>query len=119
MVKPWIDSNFPNTPCIQQQDSAPQHKVRKTQRWCLVNLKDFWSAQFWHTESPDANPLDYSIWSEMQRKAWRTSHRNVEKLKPPICTEWDNLEEAFIIKVCKRFRGRVEKKVNAEGGYVT
>lgn len=41
VIKPWLDSNYPQGNYVWQQDSAPAHKAKKTQAWCRENLADF------------------------------------------------------------------------------
>jgi transposase len=48
-----------------QQDGAPAHKDHHTQTWCKDNFWNFWPSSRWPPNSPDLNPLDYSIWYEL------------------------------------------------------
>lgn len=50
---------------IYQQDGAPAHTHHRTQSWCKSHFWDFWPKSRWPPNSPDINPLDYSIWSEL------------------------------------------------------
>ncbi|QQP54949.1 Uncharacterized protein FKW44_007951 [Caligus rogercresseyi] len=42
-----------------QQDSAPAHKVKKTQEWLQANVPAFWGIQTWPSNFPDLNLMDY------------------------------------------------------------
>ena len=55
---------------------------------------------------PDHNPLDYTIWGILEKKAKVTSHPNIGSLKTSIEEEWNKLSEEFIFKACKSFRRR-------------
>ncbi|QQP40634.1 Uncharacterized protein FKW44_014746 [Caligus rogercresseyi] len=61
VVKPWLDSTYPEGNYVFQQDSAPGHKAIKTQKWCSDNLTNFWPWGMWPPSSPDCSPLDYGI----------------------------------------------------------
>ena len=118
VVKPWLDATYPHTAYVFQQDSAPAHKAKKTQDWCKEHLRGFWPAEFWPPQSPDLNPLDYSIWSIVERDSNKTSHKNIADLKASICQAWEAMEEEYVVKVCRRFRPRLEAVVKAKGGYI-
>ena len=47
-----------------QQDLATCHAHKLTQQWCNDNFPSFFDKDHWHANSPDLNPLDYSIWNE-------------------------------------------------------
>ncbi|CAF2094995.1 unnamed protein product, partial [Rotaria magnacalcarata] len=48
-----------------QQDGATPHTHNLTQEWCQQNLPQFLDKNHWPPNSPDLNPLDYSIWDEL------------------------------------------------------
>jgi RecA-family ATPase len=72
----------------------------------------------WPPYSPDANPLDYAFWPHVEAKACSIRHLNTNALKNAVNEEWDNLEEAYVINVCKAFRKRLEAIIAADGGYI-
>jgi hypothetical protein len=92
VVKPWIDATY-NSNYVWQQDSAPAHKSKVVQKYLAENFKDFWPATMWPPQSPDLNPLDYSIWGVVEAKACRTSHPNITTLKASITSAWNSLSE--------------------------
>jgi inhibitor of nuclear factor kappa-B kinase subunit alpha len=47
-----------------QQDGAKPHVHHLTQQWCRDNFPSFIDNDHWPPNSPDLNPLDYSIWDE-------------------------------------------------------
>ena len=77
-----------------------------------------WRKETWPPQSPDLNPLDYSVWSVLQQEVQASSHPNLESLKAHIVAAWEALEEAYIIRTCKSFRSRVEAVIAADGGYI-
>jgi hypothetical protein len=72
----------------------------------------------WPPNSPDLNPLDFSIWSYIQTRACNKKHSTIEALKKSIRREWAQMPEAYIRKVCSRFRPRIEAVIAAEGGHI-
>ena len=48
-----------------QQDGAMPHVHHLTQQWCKDNFPSFIDKDHWPPNSPDLNPLDYSIWDEL------------------------------------------------------
>ena len=47
-----------------QQDGATSHTHKLTQQWCEDKFSSFLDQYHWPPNSPDLNPLDYSIWDE-------------------------------------------------------
>ena len=48
-----------------QQDGAMPHVHHLTQQWCKDNFPSFIDKDHWPPNSPDLNPLDYSIWDKL------------------------------------------------------
>ncbi len=117
VVKPWIDNTYPDQPYVFQQDSTPAHKAKKTQKWMEKNLTAFWPHSFWPPSSPDVAPLDYSIWSIVDKKVRAISHRNTAELREKIREEWADLPKEYMCKVCSKFRPRLEKMIAAVGSH--
>ncbi|CAF1634506.1 unnamed protein product, partial [Didymodactylos carnosus] len=46
-------------------DRAPAHKDGLSQQWRADNLSPSIPTDRWAPNSPDLNPLDYSIWNEL------------------------------------------------------
>ncbi|CAH1394071.1 unnamed protein product [Nezara viridula] len=65
----------------ERQDSAPAHKARSTQQRLQMNLPEFISASDRPSGSSELNPLDYRLWSELDRMACYRAHPNLEILK--------------------------------------
>ena len=117
VVLPWLQANYPDGNYVFQQDLAPGHKARKTQKWCKDNLADFWPWGMWPPSSPDLNPLDYGVWGIVESKACATPHASVDVLKASVEKEWEGMEEEYLVRVCKAFRPRLEAMLEAEGGH--
>ena len=48
---------------------VPSHiRIVSTQEWCRMNFPSFIDKDHWPPNSPDLNPLDYSIWDEFAQQ---------------------------------------------------
>ena len=47
-----------------QQDNATPYAHNLTQEWCEQNFPSFIDKNYWLSNSPDLDPLDYSTWNE-------------------------------------------------------
>ncbi|KYM79084.1 hypothetical protein ALC53_10478, partial [Atta colombica] len=80
------------------------------QNWLSDNIDMFWSKEFWPPNSPDLNPLDYYVWSVVERVTNKSRHLNVS-----IVVDMDS---ATVQRACERFRLRIEAIIQANGGYI-
>ena len=46
-----------------------------------------WKKDIWPSNSPDLNPMDYSIWSILERKVCSTRYNSLESLKEALVKE--------------------------------
>ena len=74
-----------------QQDNASSHSDHHVQQWCKKNFKFFISKERWPPNSPELNPLDYSIWTHISNhmeygkvKTINDLHREIEKAMKKI-----------------------------------
>ena len=49
--------HFKDKPFIFQQNGAPSHTSKKTQKWCQDHFPGFWSKEVWPLSSSDPNGL--------------------------------------------------------------
>ena len=57
---------------------------------------DFIPPTLWPANLPDINPVDYSIWSVLQKRIYRSRIAGMEELKQQLVTEWANLDHRII-----------------------
>jgi len=50
----------------------------------------------WPPNSPDLNPVDYSMWSVLQEKLYKTRITDLDDLKHRTRPEWAKLDHAVI-----------------------
>jgi len=98
------NSKFGNDWTFQQDNGTP-HTHQETQKWCSDHFPRFFDKSTWPANSPDLNPMDYSIWDEFaQAINWEKAtskttliaevKRGVNKIRPDVvresCSIWTN-----------------------------
>ena len=117
VVKPWILGVARGRPFVWQQDSAPCHTSRRSQMWLSNNFFDYTSPNIWPPNSPDCNPCDYYLWGAVERQTNRTSCNGKDELIARIKAVFSNLPRGQVLTACSRFRGRLERVLEADGGF--
>ncbi|KYN28028.1 hypothetical protein ALC57_02557 [Trachymyrmex cornetzi] len=68
--------------------------------------------------SPDLNPLNYYVWSVVERVTNKSRHPNVTSLRTTIEAAFVGMDSATLQRTCERFRQRIEAIIQANGGYI-
>ena len=50
--------------------------------------QEFIPPEMWTSNSPDLNPVDYSIWGILQQRVYRSQIQDVKELKERLLSEW-------------------------------
>ena len=102
-----------------QQDGAPAHTSKQAQDWLEHHCPEFVNKDEWPPNSPDLNPLDFSIWGVMLDKYDKLSAKpkTTAELKLVLQQIWDSLSQEFIQKTVLAFRKRVQACVRSDGGH--
>ena len=66
---------------IFQQDSAPAHRARATVEFLGRETPEFIPPELWPPNSPDLNPIDYSVWGIIQEWVYCTCIADLDELK--------------------------------------
>lgn len=117
-LKPWVCEHFGRRPWTFQQDSAPSHKARVNQEWLKNNVPNFIRTTQWLSNSSDANPLDFSIWTILDSKVRTKKYQNVEELQEAIVREWAKIPANKIRAACTAFFNRLKAIIKAKGGHI-
>ena len=56
----------------------------------------FWDIKMWTPSSPDINPMDFSISSNLKRDFSTRYHPNTDSLKAVIQSTWTKLDEKVV-----------------------
>jgi hypothetical protein len=78
---------------IIEQDSAPTHPTRETVTLLENETPDFIPPALWPPNIPDLNPVEYKIWSCMQKMVNRTQVSDVDDLRQRIMQACDGLDQ--------------------------
>ncbi|KAL4132026.1 hypothetical protein QTP88_009247 [Uroleucon formosanum] len=105
VVKPLKDTLFVGKNWTFQQDSAPAHKAKTTQRWLEPS------------GSSDLDPLDYRLWSILEEKACSKPHRNIESLKADLVKSTASIPLEVVRAVIDKWPDRLKKFINVNGGH--
>ena len=87
---------------VFQQDSAPAHTAKYVKEWLGSNM-NFWPKDFWPPQSPDLNPLDYSVGTHIESKACKVRHSSVEELKSSVIRSWASMRKDLSAKFARVF----------------
>ncbi len=102
---------------VIQQDGAPAHTANLVQKWMAENMQ-FRPKDFWPPQSPDLNPLDFSIWWHVESKACKICHANVDALKASVEKYWKTMTKAYVANMCRSFCHRLEDMIEADGSQI-
>lgn len=117
VAKKYGDKVFGNN-WTYQQDGATCHTGPKSIKWCQENLPNFIGKDHWPANSPDLNPLDYSVWNEFVRAInWNkvSSQTTLEKeLKAAV--KRINVEN--VSASCRNWYTRLYRVYKLNGAYL-
>ena len=103
IIEPFIKYDIPRLFCgdagkkmILHQDSAPGHIAKETLTYMKEHNIQVIRLDEWLPKSPDAAPMDYSIWGIMKERVQKHKVSTLNDLKNVIKQEWENLEQDVI-----------------------
>jgi inhibitor of nuclear factor kappa-B kinase subunit alpha len=103
---------------IFQQDGAPAHRSQQTVAFLRQTVPDFIEPENWPPNSPDLNPVDYSIWGALQQLVYRTKIRDVLHLKEVLVRCWDEIGQNLINRAIDQWYTRICLVINELGGHI-
>lgn len=111
-VVPWAQKK-PNM--IFQQDWAPAHGAKTTINFMQQNLPCFLDKNLWPPNSPDLNPLDFSVWGVMEDKLRTRKITSLDALKRELIKIWDSLDTDYLRRTVDSVVPRLEACIKAKG----
>ncbi len=72
----------------------------------------------WPPSSPEYKPLDYFMWSEVEREVNKQPHNTLTSLKAKISKVMTKIEREIVILPCQRFWPQIEAVVEASGDII-
>ena len=80
-------------PCTRFECFAPAHASNVSQEWPRSKNINFISKNECPPSRPDLNPLDYSVWANLETMACAKPHKNVDSLKNSLLHEWQKIPQ--------------------------
>ena len=114
-VHPWAQEHLGENQFSLQQDWAPVHGARTTIQFCEELFPGFWGKDVLPSNSPDLNPMDYSIWSILEQKLGRTQYASTEALKAALQRAWDEIDEQQCATIVGNLQERLAACISARG----
>lgn len=103
---------------VFQQDGARPHSHHLTQKWCRDNFPSFIDKDRWPANSPDLNPLDYSIWDELVNAInWdkvKSKTTLIEQLKSSV----KKIRDSVVFESCASWTNRLYRMQKIDGNYL-
>ena len=112
-----MKEKFKNKSFTFQQDGAPSHTSKKTQKWCEEHFPSFWTKDLWPPSSPDLNPMDFCVWGILEKEACSSPHNNLEDLRASLKQAWEKIPQDALHAACQNFRQRLQRVIDTDGGH--
>ncbi|CAF2529763.1 unnamed protein product [Rotaria sp. Silwood2] len=125
VLKPFLAQDVPRLfPKRQKmkwflhQDSAPSHTAEQTIRFLDQNKIHYITPQEWMPDSPDAAPMNYSIWGYLKQQLNKIHIDSLDDLKKKLLSEWRKMSQTYIDKVLASWPRRVLMIYKARGSHI-
>ncbi|CAM4980319.1 unnamed protein product [Rotaria socialis] len=103
---------------IFQQDGAKPHQHNLTQKWCQENFPSFIDKDHWPPNSPDLNPLDYSIWDEFVNVIDWNKVESKATLIQQLKSSVKKIRESVVVESCTSWTNRLYRMSQNNGNYL-
>ncbi len=117
IVFPWATSMYGKGWWLQH-DGATAHTANATQQFLNGHAPGFIPKHAWPLHSPDAAPMDYTVFGHLKSMLSGIQFKSKDQLKAAVVDAWSNLDLSFIQNSCKKFRGKLEQIVANNGGWI-
>jgi len=102
---------------IFQQDSASAHRACETIELLSRMTPNFIGPEMWPPNSPDLNPVHYSIWSVVEERVYQQRIQNTDKLRQRLVAVWKDLEQHIVDTAIDPWRRHLTACIRAKGGH--
>ena len=111
-------SNKKKNKLIFHHDSAPSHVSKKTIAFLNASKIYYVKPEEWMPKSPDAAPMDYSIWGYLKQRLNKQKIESLNVLKKKLLYEWTKMDQAYIDRVLAHWPKRVFLIHKAHGFHI-
>ena len=119
MMIPAINRISRGKQYIFMQDGALSHTAKDSITFLEQQVPKLLMPNQWPPNSPDLNPMDFSIWSILQANVYRGRIiTDIESLKKAIVLEWKRLPQEHIDNAIDAFRPRLRRVVEVDGHHI-
>jgi arginine repressor/hemolysin-activating ACP:hemolysin acyltransferase len=125
ILKPFLSHDvprlFPNNQkkkMIFHHDNAPSHTSKKTIAFLDASRISYVTPEEWMPKSPDAAPMDYSIWGYLKQQMNKQQIETLDELKKKISYQWKKLDQIYIDKVLAKWPKRIYLIHKARGFHI-
>lgn len=101
-----------------QQDGAKPHQYHLTQQWCRDNFPSFIDKDHWPPNSPDLNPLDYSIWDEFANTIDWNKVKSKTTLIQQLKSSVKKIRQSVVFESCTNWTNRLYRMSQNDGNYL-
>ena len=63
-----------------------------------METPEFIHPTLWPPNSPDLNPVDYKVWSVMQKKVYKKRIKDIDELRARILTAWGEMDQRSVMQ---------------------
>ena len=110
---PQIQHANGGRPYVFAQDRAPAHYASKTVQWLNKNARGRLEER--PAKGADMMPLDYSLWSQVQERAWADKCCTLLQLKASVHKHISEIPTSVIADAINAFEKRVRACLDAKG----
>jgi len=77
-------------------NGAPSPGSKHTVAFLKENVPNFIEPNVWPLNSPDLNPLDYTVWRALRQLAYHQKVQDIEHLNEVLRSCWDMISQDLI-----------------------
>ena len=103
---------------VLQQDGDGPLSHHLTQQWCRDNFLSSFGKYRWPSNSPDLNPLDYSIWNELGNTISWNKVKSKTTLVQQLKSSFKKICELVVFENCTSSTNRLYQVSQGNGNYL-
>ena len=81
------------------------------------NVPRFWDKTMWPPCSSDLNPMDFSVWSWLEKEACNVPHKSVGSRKDSLKRAWEKIPQSTLRAICDSVPKRIKLLLKNKGSH--